>query len=260
MRSALVGYTGFVGSNLASQYSFDEGFNTSNIHEIQGQKFDLVICAGIQAKKWWANQNPEEDWKGIELLLKHLETVRATRFVLISTVDVYPMPSGVDEGTMVDSAQNHAYGMNRYMAEEFVRKQFEDHLILRLPGLFGNGIKKNVIHDLLNDHEIGKINPAGVYQYYYLDRMLQDIEQATSLGIKLLNVSTEPVSTAEIVSSFFAEKQLGPETAFKASYDMRSSYWKHWGSSAEGYLYPKAVILSQMEDFFQRQTHRQVVS
>jgi len=248
-RTALIGHTGFVGANLAAQFSADEKYRSTDIDQIRGKSFDLVLCAGIQAKKWWANQNPEEDLAGIQRLLDLLETVSARRFVLISTVDVYPAPVGVDEGTQINPQSNHAYGRNRFLAEEFVRAKFAEHLIIRLPGLFGTGIKKNVIHDLLNNHELDKINPVGVYQYYYLERLRADIDRAAELGIQVLNVSAEPVSTQEIMSRFFFNKSVGPESTFKASYDMHSLHWESWDSSSPGYLYSKEAVFSQLSEF-----------
>jgi hypothetical protein len=50
--SALIGHTGFVGSNLADQCNYSDCFNSKNISEMRGRSFDLVVCAGIQAKKW----------------------------------------------------------------------------------------------------------------------------------------------------------------------------------------------------------------
>jgi nucleoside-diphosphate-sugar epimerase len=254
--TALIGSTGFVGSNLAAQIPFDALYRSTNIAEIEGREFDTIVCAGIQAKKWWANANAEPDWVGISGLLEILKTVRVRRFILISTVDVYPDPANVDEDVPVDPQINHAYGKHRFWAEEFVRGTFPDHLILRLPGLFGDGIKKNVIHDLLNRHETEKINPAGVYQYYFLDQLAADIGRAEQLGLRLLNISAEPVCTREILARFFPETPTGPETAFHAAYDMRSKYWKDWSSTAPGYLYEKATVLTQLETFITREKTR----
>ena len=65
MRAALIGYTGFVGSNLARQLRFDATYNTSNIESIAGEEFDLLVCAGVRAEKWIANANPDADRAGI---------------------------------------------------------------------------------------------------------------------------------------------------------------------------------------------------
>ena len=72
--NALVGYTGFVGSNLLKQHPFQHLYNSKNISDIAGKSFDLLVFSGAQAVKWWANQNPEEDRAKIQSALDPLET------------------------------------------------------------------------------------------------------------------------------------------------------------------------------------------
>ena len=45
--SALIGYTGFVGSTLLKQRSFDACFNSANIDQIAGRSFDLVCLFDV---------------------------------------------------------------------------------------------------------------------------------------------------------------------------------------------------------------------
>lgn len=250
--SALIGHTGFVGSNLARQMTFGRTYNSRNIEDIRGQHFDLLVCSGIQAKKWWANQHAEEDRAQILRLFDGLSTVTADYFVLISTVDVYPRPKDVTEQTAVNPEANHAYGKNRFEAEEWVREKFADHLVLRLPGLFGDGIKKNVIHDLMNNHELEKINPEGVYQYYFLDELKGDIARARDQGLTLLNLACEPLGTRELRARFFPDRTVGEPSAFSASYDMKSDHWQAWGSPVPGYLYTKEQTMEQLDVFLRR--------
>ena len=150
MRNALIGYTGFVGGNLKLQYDFTEMYNSKNIQDMIGKSFDLCICAGVKAQKWPANQNPEKDWADIQSLIDVLEKTEIKKFVLISTVDVYSQTEGADENSEIDINKLQPYGLNRYRLEEWVREHFEEHLILRLPGLVGQNIKKNFIHDILH--------------------------------------------------------------------------------------------------------------
>ena len=149
MRTALIGYTGFVGSNLALQYEFTDLYNSKNITDIAGKSYDLLICAGVKAQKWVANQQPEKDLADIQALIDQLSKAEIKQFVLISTIDVYPNPVNVDEDSLIDKTNHHPYGLNRLYLEEWVAKHYQDHLIIRLPGLFGQGIKKNFIHDIL---------------------------------------------------------------------------------------------------------------
>src|SRR5437764_15075787 len=102
--TALIGYTGFVGGNLLRHRTFDACFNSSNIDEITGRNFDLVVCAGARAEKWKANADPKGDLDNIETLIRALSSVEARRLALLSTVDVFPDAVAVDEGSGPDTA------------------------------------------------------------------------------------------------------------------------------------------------------------
>ncbi|HEY6219953.1 MAG TPA: hypothetical protein VIV65_07835, partial [Gemmatimonadaceae bacterium] len=173
-RSCLIGHTGFVGSNLLRQASFDATYNSASIDSIAGESFDLLVCAGVRAEKWIANRDPAGDRAGVEQLMKALRSVSAKRAILISTVDVFLTPLDVDESTPVETAGLHPYGVNRRWVEQEFARSFET-LVARLPGLYGHGIKKNVIHDFLFDHEVEKIDSRGVFQFYGLDRLWSDL-------------------------------------------------------------------------------------
>src|SRR5262245_360131 len=159
MADALIGSTGFVGGNLLRQAHFDGLYHSRNVADLRGRAYDTVVCAGARAEKWKANQDPDADRRGLQSLFDAIDAVTASRFVLISTVDVYPSPVGVDEDSPIDPAAASAYGRHRYELEEFVRARFREHLVVRLPGLFGPGLKKNVIFDLLHDNQVEKIHP-----------------------------------------------------------------------------------------------------
>ena len=251
MNTALSGYTGFVGSNLDQQHTFSARFNSKNIEEIRNATFDLVIVAGVQAKKWWANQNPKEDWQQIERLLNNLATVQTEKLVLISTIDVYPRPFGVDEETPICEDSKNAYGTHRLRVEEAVQKNFRKHCIIRLPGLFGNGLKKNVIFDLLNDNLLESINPASCFQYYFLDHLFADITRCLDSGLPLVNFATEPVATSEILARFFPTKTVGFNPAPKAVYDFRTRYNSVIGGNG-GYIYNRETVLNDLGKFISR--------
>ena len=58
---ALVGYTGFVGSNIYAKGQIDQVYNSKNIEEAYGLKPDLLIYSGLRAEKYLANNAPEKD-------------------------------------------------------------------------------------------------------------------------------------------------------------------------------------------------------
>ncbi|MCE9518749.1 MAG: hypothetical protein K8R87_04200 [Verrucomicrobia bacterium] len=252
--TALIGHTGFVGSNLMQQGQFAACFNSRNITDIAGQSFDTIVCAGVQAVKWKANKEPETDWRGIEGLLAPLSTVSAKRFILISTIDVYANPDGETED-VPPPAENHAYGRHRAKVETFVRERFANHHIIRLPGLFGTGLKKNVIFDLLHDNGLEVIQPLSSFQYYHLKHLTEDLHKVVSEQIRLLNLATEPVQTKAIIEAYASDKMVGAKAGPPARYDFRSKHAALWGGH-DGYLYDAAMVLSEIGDYMRGEQSR----
>lgn len=148
--NALIGYTGLVGGNLRTQYKFDCEYNSKNIEDIRNKDFNLVVCAGVSGLKWYANKYPDIDLENINKLKENLHTIKCKKFVLISTVDVYKNPINMTEESTIEVSELHPYGYNRYELENWVKSNFNNYLIIRLPALFGNGLKKNFIYDLIN--------------------------------------------------------------------------------------------------------------
>jgi hypothetical protein len=245
LTSGLIGHSGFVGSNLKRLASFDACYNTQNIADIQGKSFGSLICAAPQAKKWWANQNPEQDLAMVQQLTEHLKQVQADRFVLISSIDVFPRVVDVDETFDCASQENHAYGRNRLFLEQFVESQFPTVNILRLPGLFGPGLRKNVIFDLLTDNEVWKINPQSQFQWYDVTRLWADMQTAIAHNLRLVMLATEPVATGEIQTSHFPDRKIGAEVGKAIYYDVHTTHAKAFGGEGN-YVLSKAQVLDDL--------------
>jgi dTDP-4-dehydrorhamnose reductase len=248
MKIALIGYTGFVGSNIAEQYKFDLLFNSSNIQDIRGKKIDLLVIAAPSATKWKANQEPEADWKIISELIENLKDVKADKVVHISTVDVYKSPIDVDEDTPIAPKENHPYGKHRYYLEEFIKKNFDNHLIVRLPGLFGKGLKKNFIFDMLNNNCLDLTHKDSVFQFYYLNNIWNDIQVALNNKLHLINFATEPISTKDVARFCFDKDFDTVTTNPPALYDMKSKHASLY-KGGDKYLYTKGQIVEHLKDF-----------
>ena len=147
---SLVGYTGFVGSNLCKHGDFENVYNSKNILDAYDTQPDLLVYAGVRAEKFLANQNKEADFQQIKIAFNNIKKINPRKLVLISTVDVYKNPNNVDEHSEIELENLHPYGYNRFFLEKMVRDEYPDSLIIRLPGLFGDNLKKNFIYDLIH--------------------------------------------------------------------------------------------------------------
>ena len=255
MARALIGYTGFVGGNLRTQGSFTDVYNSANIGEIAGKSFELVVSAGCRAAKWIANKEPQADREDIAVLTRALERVRAERFVLISTIDVYPRPIEVDESTPIAAAEGQPYGRHRFELEQFVRARFPSALIVRLPGLFGAGLKKNAIFDLLHDNRLDLVHQGGVFQFYDLAQLNADIERCLGAGVELVNFATEPVSVLDVAREAFGREFQNTLPPPAPRYDFRTRHASVWNRRGH-YLATRAEVLASIRRFVEREKSR----
>lgn len=249
MTSALIGHTGFVGSNLKRQHAFDDLFNSTDIEQIAGRSFDLVVCAGARAEKWKANADPGGDRSNIECLVSALEQANIGKLVLVSTVDVFLNPIDVDEDSPTPTAGLHAYGRNRRWLEQIATARF-DSLVMRLPGLYGPGLKKNVIFDLMNDNEVHKIDSRGVFQFYGVSRLWQDMKTALDAGLSIVHLPTEPVSVADVARAALGVEFTNEVAPSPARYDIRTQHAQLLGGAGY-YVESKTRELENIAAFVQ---------
>ena len=297
----LVGSTGFVGSNLSTQCVFDGLYNSKNIKDAFGLSPDLLVYAGVRAEKFLANKEPELDFAIIENAIENIKKINPKKVILISTVDVYPSAINVDESTIIDVEMLQPYGKNRLYLENWIEQSYDDYLILRLPALFGENIKKNFIYDviniipaMLNEELFQKYNQydwivanytkqtngfyklnsiseserkllktqflsidfsalnftdsRGVFQFYNLKNLWNDINKALKNNIKKINLASEPLSVNEIYKAIF-DKNFENELANVAPhYDFQTIHSQCFGGY-ENYISNKEIVLDEIIEF-----------
>ncbi|MEW6185812.1 MAG: NAD-dependent epimerase/dehydratase family protein [Thermodesulfobacteriota bacterium] len=248
MTTALIGHSGFVGGNLLRQTRFDELYRSTNIGEIRGKSFDLVVCAGAPAVKWQANQEPEKDQANLEVLMDALREIKVKDLILISTVDVYRMPPAVDEETPIDPALLDPYGRHRFFLEEFVRSRFENYFIVRLPGLFGQGLKKNFIYDLLHNNCPEWTDGDSIFQFYDLENLWADLQRIQENKVSLINLATAPVKAADVARACFQMEFTNKTEKPPVFYDMRTRFACLFGKEGD-YISSKEETFNRLRRF-----------
>lgn len=148
MNDLLVGSTGFVGGNLILSHQFTYACHSSDIHEYFGSNPDLCIYAGVPAAMFLANSNPDADLKVMKRARENIRKINPKKLVLISTIAVYRDSKGKNEESNMEEDGLSAYGKNRLQLEQWIRTDYPDVLIVRLPALYGKGLKKNFLFDL----------------------------------------------------------------------------------------------------------------
>ena len=224
-KNALIGHTGFVGSNLKKKFLNFNLYNSKNIHKIKKKKFNKIIFCGLPAEKWKANKYPNKDLRNIKNIINILKTLKCNLFILISTIDVHK--------------SREPYGKNRKLFENFIKKNFYlNFLIIRLPAIFGNGLKKNILFDLLNDNQINKINPKDKFQWFDLKFLYSEIKKVKTFN-KIIELYSPPISN-ELIIKQFKHLKLTKKNRKKISYNYLP---------ANGYYKDKKFILERIKIF-----------
>ncbi len=247
---ALVGYTGFVGAHLMRDGM--DFYNRKNLKELSGKTYNNVYCSALPAEKWKANLNPEEDMLNIKTLIDVLHNVKCQTFVLISTVDVYDnsIPQCEDPDLHPMYYSNQPYGKHRRYFEEWALHTFKSVYIFRLPALFGHGLKKNALYDMMNDNQVDKLRSHWVFHWYDLKWLSNDIEKHINLEHNIVNLVTPEIELYTIQKLFFPDLKISCESTPRIHYAVTSKY---------GYSHSVAEVLVAMASFI-RYTPRLLVS
>lgn len=150
MKTALVGCTGFVGGNLWLRAIRSTGCITRRTWRTpSAQGRSCWYAPACPPPNIWPTPTPLPDLAVCGAAAENMRRIAPERLVFISTVDVYARPQNVREDTPPDADNPAAYGRNRALLEARVRADFPQALIVRLPGLFGQGLKKNFLYDFI---------------------------------------------------------------------------------------------------------------
>lgn len=298
----LVGSTGFVGANLAAKHSFDMALHSTNVSDAFGGQNDLVVYAGVPAAMFLANSDPEADLAVMRTARENLRRINAKKTVLISSIAVYADSRRKTEADDPAGDGLAAYGANRLQLERWVREDFPNALIVRLPALYGINLKKNFLFDL---HTVtpamlrtakyeelaakselvkngysdggngfwklnGQVDAAALkaffagndfnalaftdsrsrYQFYNLGRLWSDISAALASGITLLNLTTPPVSAAQVYTALTGGTFVNEVSPAPFDYDLRSIHSEALGGRG-GYLCTAEEELADIKQFME---------
>lgn len=261
---AILGYTGLVGSTIREGLnpSSTKYFNSKNFNEIRGQKFNTVYCACIPGVKWKANNNPERDLRVINYILDDIRKLSCEKFVLISTIDVHDVSNQV-QTEEVEHPASHPYGVNRLHVEKQLFEIFGKKLfIVRLPALFGIGLKKNIIFDLLNNNCLNKINGNSCFQWYPLKLLVRDIERFLNLSTSELdflkntiNLYPSPMETMDIIRKLFPEHIKNVSYSKRYIYNQSTSHTgilNYQGDAAKKYIFSMICDYVSMMKYYSK--------
>jgi nucleoside-diphosphate-sugar epimerase len=142
---AVVGANGYVGSQLCAALSRDPLCALTRVtradHEqMRERTFDVLVNAAMPAARFWAKGHPDEDFaETVKKTADLLYRWRFKKFVQLSTVSAR---------CQLDTV----YGRHKAAAEKICG--FGDNLIVRLGPMYGPGLKRGVLIDMLEGKKV----------------------------------------------------------------------------------------------------------
>jgi hypothetical protein len=244
----IIGNTGLVGTTLCKSINFDLKFNSSNLTDFPNIVKDgtelYLTC--LPATKWIVNKNTTEDFENMMNIINLIKMKKYKKVVLISTIDVYNSSELKSNENTIPLIRNFNYGNNRYLFEILVKEylQTEELKIFRLPALFNQHIKKNILFDLINNNNVESINANSSYQWYNLNNLSNDIIKFSEKYPNeiIFNLFPEPIDSSEIICLFpFISNQVN-FSENKIVYNFTTKF------SNNGYITPKEEILIEIKE------------
>ncbi len=94
----VIGSSGFIGSNFIRKFPEAKQISREFLSSTEVKEVETLVIAAPGARKYEVNQNPAPDRDNILKLLDQIKnTIRPTRVLLFSTVDVYKSSCNSDE-------------------------------------------------------------------------------------------------------------------------------------------------------------------
>jgi len=139
-----LGNSGFIGNAVSEILARSFSVNNSKEYDI------LVNCAGF-SRMYEGSKNPEKMRSVENSIFDRITAISFDRLIHISTVyiDVYP---------------DDIYSKIKIDMENRILNKYPNATILRLGGVVGPGLKKNVVFDLLNNKQLF-VTEDSVYNY-----------------------------------------------------------------------------------------------
>ncbi len=220
----IIGAKGFIGSAVASE-AIARGYTVTavdldNYDAVKGSTVDLLINAAGNARKFIDDQDPIKGYAlSVTSVMNALQDFRFSYYVQLSSGAVYPdegNPRNNAEDTVLTPEHMSRYGFHKWLAEQLVRHYAPRHLIVRMGGFVGPGLRKNAVFDLLSGGALF-VHPDSEFQYMDTRALAKSVfmlcENSAVESPCLLNLSAQGTISVRQIAEW-ADVAL-PEEAFR---------------------------------------------
>jgi len=127
-----------------------------------------------------------------------------------------------------------------------VAARFPRRLVVRLPHVFGPGLKKGFVYDLIHSNALHLTDRRDVFQPYDLAWLRRDLEAFLERGFDVVNLATEPITAADLAREVFGIDFTNECDREPRVYDMRTRH-------GPDYLYGRDELVKALRRFREMQ-------
>jgi nucleoside-diphosphate-sugar epimerase len=229
MKICIIGHKGFIGNTIYNYFIDKHSVFTieKKTKNIPKEEFDIVInCAG-NAKKYLSEKKPFEDVLTNAKIFHTILQLKIKKFIHISSISASEIP-------------NNNYTISKLISENYSKLYFPNCIILRIGGVIGPNLKKNVVFDIINNKNLF-ITFDSTYNYISTHEIAKIIEKIIKLNIKneIINVAaSQPICVNNIIKEAKKEHII---------------FNKSEGNVKENYKY---IEINKLNSFFKVKTSR----
>jgi UDP-glucose 4-epimerase len=207
----ITGADGFIGKQL-SQVLEDRGFklikydlnNFDLRNEVNlSDKIDVLYHLAAVNKPYFSKLNPAETFKtnvlGTLNLLEAARKSNVKKIIFASSILVYKDLTKTEETDPVGYNGIYPYNLEKIIGEEYIKIYSDlfgiDYLIFRISGVYGPGMCKNPIFDIIQGLKNNKIklyiNKNSVYNFIYIDDVISALIKALDWKNDTINLCSD---------------------------------------------------------------------
>lgn len=152
----IIGGNGFIGNAIAKEFGKNEKYSVMPItrrdyNHIKTHKylfkFDILINANGNGKKYKANNDPAWDFKESVLsVYNSIFDFKYKKYVFISSIDA--------EISVTQEHHESAYGFNKYIAEKIISHYCDNYSIVRCPSVIGKNTNRGITYDVQKGNKV----------------------------------------------------------------------------------------------------------
>lgn len=210
---ALSGLGKYIHENLGG-ISLSRGMFPEVREKISNSGVDTIIHCAFNSQKKVDSRSLYQYLQDNVLLTEELVAIPHKKFILLSTVDIYPKDGRkhTEEEAIDTDSVNGIYSMTKLMSESIVKSRCSNFLILRAAALLGAQMRENSLLRILDNKDCTlSLSGDSKFNYVFYTNILEFIRLSMGKDLKGIynTASSDNISLSEVANMAGVQVKFG---------------------------------------------------